>query len=152
LKTKLIDPEAKESSRSLVHWVDRIDYDAKTLKIQVRWQQDIVALFNNFGEDNPYSRYYLENTCKMKSIHSIRLFRILNKWWKIGKVRTEIEELKRLLGLSEGTYSDFKDLNQKVLKKSIEEINTLSNLEVEFKKNLGGRKVLWLDWEIRRKQ
>lgn len=147
LKTKLIDSKASEKSKSMISWVDRVDYNPEKCTIELRWHRDMIPLLSNFSKETQYSKYYLENTCRMKSIHSIRLFRLMNKWRAAGKFKSDIPELKRLLGLSVDNYEIYDNFRSKVLEKAIKEVNALTDLQLSFERN-PGRKVEWLEWTI----
>ena len=150
LNTTLINPSARKTAKTIISWVDRIDYDPKDSCIKIRWHRDIIPFFNNFGADNPYSKYYLENTRYMKSIYSIRLFRVLNKWLKLGKFEISIIELKRLLGIDEGKYSQYDNFRRKVLLPALKEIETYSDIEADFISN-SDRNITDLVFRIRKK-
>jgi len=80
LKSSLVDKNASKTAKDIIPWVHKIRYDAENGCIKLQWHKDLIPLFNNLGEDRLYSKYLLDNTKNMKSIHSIRLFRLLNKW------------------------------------------------------------------------
>jgi plasmid replication initiation protein len=147
LKTKLIDPGASESRKSIISWVDRIDYMPETGEIELRWHRDIIPLLSAFSKETQYSKYYLENTCRMKSLHSIRLFRLLNKWRTAGKFKSDIPELKRLLGLAVDSYEVYDNFRSKVLEKGVKEVNELTDLQISFTRN-PGKKAEWIEWVI----
>jgi len=66
----------------------------------------------------------------MKSQYSIRLYELLKSYEYQRKRIFDIEELK--LRLSAEHYKRFPDFKRKVLDRALEEINTLSDLDVTY--------------------
>jgi plasmid replication initiation protein len=141
LKTKLVDVTAKESSRVIIHWVDRVIYDPIDSTVSIRFHPDLVPLYNNLGKENLYSSYHLENTRLMKSINSIRLFRVLNKWKLAGKYKVSVKELRDLLGIEREMYGNVTDFRSKVIERAMKEINAKSELTVKLEQCKLGKTV-----------
>ena len=142
LKASLVDKKASKTAKDIIHWVHKIRYDVEDSSIKLQWHKDLIPLFNNLGEGNLYSKYLLDNTKKMKSIHSIRLFRLLNKWKKQGSIVWKIKEFKRLMGIEDDCYTDIRSLRRDVIEKAIGDINRLSDLTVGMEMVKEGRKIV----------
>lgn len=124
-------------------------------EIKVRLAPEIVQLYNRLGEEGRYyAKYILSHTRNMKSINSIRLFRLMNKWrstsehTNVGVVSFELEELKRLLGFAEGEYKNWSDFNRYVLQPSIAEIHKEAYLQVTVEVKKQGKKVTRLVFAV----
>lgn len=141
LKASLVDKKASKTAKDIIHWVHKIRYDVEDSSIKLQWHKDLIPLFNDLGKDNLYSKYLLENTSKMKSLHSIRLFRLLNKWKKQGSITWKVKEFKRLMGIDEDSYTDVRSLRRDVIEKAVGDINKLSDLRVEWDVVKEGRKI-----------
>jgi plasmid replication initiation protein len=139
IKSKLVDPNAGEKTKRIISWVDAIEYNPETHKVSLRWHQDIIPFFAKLGEDNPYSKYYLENTCRMQSIYSIRLYRLCNKWLRAQKLDRDVEEVRRLLGIGDESYTRFSNFRQKVIDIAVAEVNLLSNIFITYTVEYTGR-------------
>jgi plasmid replication initiation protein len=141
LKTTLLDSEAHEKSKTIIHWVHSCRYNSDTSSVEIKWHDSILHLLCQFGEEMPYSKYCLDDVRKLKSIHAIRLYRILNRWANLKTKKYTIEEFKEVMGFSEMEYQTFKNLRSKVIDPAIEAINLYTNLftSVSFKTS-GNRK------------
>ena len=90
-----------------------------------------------FKNPNVYSRISLAIQNNFKSKHSLILWEFLTDSLAIENkdgVKTDwikIEDYKNLLGTETEKYKTFKTLNEKLIKLPIEEINQVSNIEVE---------------------
>jgi plasmid replication initiation protein len=148
LKSSLVDKKASKSARDIIPWVHKIRYDPEDSSIKIQWHRELVPLFNDLGAGNLYSKYLLDNTRKMKSIHSIRLFRLLNKWEKQGSISWKLKEFKRLMGLAEDSYTDVRSLRKDVVEKALKDINSKSVLQVEYEVVKEGRKIVGFKFGI----
>ena len=151
LKSTLLDPEQPDKSRTIIHWVSSCRYNPETSSVELKWDSSVIDLLSQLGTDTPYSKYYLEDICELKSIHAIRLYRIVNKW-ALAKTKTfELNEFRRLMGLTELEHNLFKHLNSQVIKPAIEAINIYTNLTVEVEFIKVGKTVKSLKFTIAKK-
>ncbi len=152
LKSTLIRGNASETSKSIIHWVDSIEYDNRESKISLRWHRDIVPILNKLNEGgNYYSKYYFENTRLLNAINSLRLYRLLNKWARAGKFSADIPEFKRLLGLKEDTYSNVSELMRAVIIPSLADVKKHTDIEATAIYKKAGRKVVGVEFKISKK-
>jgi plasmid replication initiation protein len=151
LYTKLLDPKASKTAKRIIGWVDSIEYDTKESSIKIKLHQDLVEVLNNLGRDNPYSAYLLENTRKMTSVNSIRLFRLCNKWKKAGGFSNSLEDLKHLMGFQEEEYKSWDNLRRRVIIPSVDDINKYTELDVEFFTIPRGRKIIKASFNVNNK-
>jgi plasmid replication initiation protein len=149
LKSALIDKSARKTEMSVIHWLEEVRYDTSCSSVRLKWSKSIIPLLNGLGKDNLYSKYLLENTRNMKSIHSVRLFRLLNKWKVAGKVKWELKEFRRLMGIAEDSYACVLNFRRDVIQKSINDINKLSGLEVGYTSLKKGRKIVGWDFVVK---
>jgi plasmid replication initiation protein len=91
-------------------------------------------------ENNMYTKYLLENIIDMNSKYSIRIFELTKQYEKIGYRIFELDELKKLLGVK-NKYAKFSNFKKKVLEISKEEINGLTDININFEEIKKGRKV-----------
>jgi plasmid replication initiation protein len=100
--------------------------DSGNIKIQISRRMKPYLLFLK----ERYTQYELLYTLAMKSQYSIRLYELLKSYEYQRKRIFDIEELK--LRLSAEHYKRFPDFKRKVLDRALEEINTLSDLDVTY--------------------
>ncbi|RMF17006.1 MAG: RepB family plasmid replication initiator protein [Candidatus Dadabacteria bacterium] len=63
-----------------------------------------------------------------------------------------IDQFRELMGLDDGEYAQFRDLNRYVIKAAIAEVNAVSDIEAEVEYKREGRKVVALRFIARRKE
>ena len=94
-----------------------------------------------------FTQYELRNVLEINSSHAIKIYELLKQYQKIKKRTFEIDELKLYLGI-EGKYSVFKDFERRVLKVAKEEINSKTDIQIDYKKLKNGRKITRVEFEI----
>lgn len=94
-----------------------------------------------------FTQYQLKNILKLKGSHSIRIYELLKQYERIGKREFEIEELKKLLGVTDG-YERFYDFERRILEPSKTEINEKTDIWIDYQKIKEGRRIAKIRFEI----
>lgn len=97
-----------------------------------------------------FTQYELYNILALKGKYSIRLYEWFKSYSFMHEKQIEIEKLKEIL-IAEN-YVNFKDFRNRVLVKSIDEINQYTDLEVSYNTVNKGKKVIALIFYIRFKK
>ncbi len=121
--------------------------------IKVKWSPYLAPFILEIKRG--FTLYEVKTFLSLDSIYSKKLYRFLKKLQKYGRVEVPIEEIRFFLEV-ENEYRNFNDLEKRVLKPSVEEINEKTDLFVEYeKKRLGegdrGSKVIALIFKIKQK-
>ncbi len=88
---------------------------------------------------------------KLASSYSIKLYQLLKRFEDTGKRVDKVEELREKLGIRENSYKTFKELNRKVLRKAVEDINRLTDIYVSYETVKQYRKVTHVIFYIQKK-
>lgn len=99
--------------------------------IELSCSQEAKKYFFNL-EEIGYLRYRLKNIVHMSSHYSVHLYLYLLKNTFRSSWITDLIELKDYLHCREEYYSDYRRFNEKILKRSVSEINSLSNIDVSY--------------------
>ena len=67
----------------------------------------------------------------MKSKYSIRLYELFKSYYNLRYFEISVDELKKMLNV-ENKYTDYKNFRVNVIDKSIEEINSTTDLQVSY--------------------
>ena len=100
-----------------------------------------------------YSRLNLRLQNQFKSQYALILWEVCFDYFDVNWGQGEtpfipIETFRELLGVESNEYAEFKDLNKKVIKAAIKEINDLTDYLVEVEQKRIGRKVAELKFRI----
>ena len=105
-----------------------------------------------FGKDNPFTKLELKSAVSLSG-HGLKLYPFFIQNAFRGSFDIPISELKQMLGISQESYADFRELKKSVLKPHIQAINEKTDLTVSFvavKKE--GRKASHVGFTISKKQ
>jgi len=116
-----------------------------TFEINYKMIPYLIELNGNFTEFN------LDNLLIMDSAYSIKLYKLLFQYKNIKYRLFTVNELKNQFGIS-NKYPQFADFKRRVLDPSVLQINTNSNIKVEYTEIKLGRKVDKLEFIISLKQ
>ena len=96
-----------------------------------------------------YTSYKLENILSLKSKYSLRLFELLksNEYKKIWNI--ELEELKKLLGATEKSYSIYQNVKNRIILKAQKELKEKTDICFDFEEIKTGRKVTSIKFSIK---
>lgn len=132
----------------VANWVSSIKYIKNSGIIELEFSQNLIPYLLDLKER--FTRYQIKNILYLKSKHSVRIYELMKQYQTIGHRTFTIEELKELLML-QGMYKQFRDFNKSVLKVSMEEINELTDINIDIEQIKRGRKVIALKYIIESK-
>lgn len=112
----------------------------------------ITDFINMQKEGLGYTALNLSLIFKFRGAYSQRLYTLLRLWSRQDKaieVKYSISKLREYLKINDDIYPAYKNFKQKVINKSIDEINRIGNMKVEIKKEIKkGRKVDEIVFEV----
>lgn len=88
-----------------------------------------------------YTSYRLENILSLKSKYSLRLYEVLksNQFKKVWEVN--LEDLKKLLGATEKSYSVYQNVKNRIITQTHKELKEKTDISFDFEEIKTGRKV-----------
>lgn len=121
----------------LIRWVNKVIVNRSGSKITVMFHETIERFIHGIISD--YTQYPLLACLPMRSAYSFRMYEILKSYAYMHEYKIDIDILKRQLMAER--YANFKDFRKKVLEVSIKEINTFTDLAVNYEVVKKGNKV-----------
>lgn len=140
----------EDGSETLVGWLAKVTTNKRSGIAKIKLDEDLVPYLFDLGQK--FTQYQLYNILAMKSAFSVRIYELL-KSYAFQKSKTfDIDELKRLLSVENvKSYVNFKDFRRYVLEKAQEEINELTDININFEPVTKGRKVVKVKFRIEQK-
>jgi plasmid replication initiation protein len=130
-----------------LHWIQE---KGKKLKgegaVRLIWSDRVLKYISQLKGD--FTKYRLRSIATLQSAHSIRIYEILMRFNSTGSRVIRLDDFKSSLGISD-KYPLFKDLNKRVIKPSIEELNLRSDLIIEYETIKNGRNVTALAFNFK---
>lgn len=137
----------EDGSETLVGWLAKVTTNKRTGIAKIKLDEDLVPYLFDLGQK--FTQYQLYNILAMKSAFSVRMYELL-KSYAFQKIKIfDIDELKRLLMVENvQSYKDFSLFRRYVLEKAQEEINELTDIDINFEPITKGRKVIKVKFRI----
>jgi plasmid replication initiation protein len=137
------DPEKVEQFR----WIQKkVTYLKGDGRITLTWSDDVIKYISQLKRR--FTTYKLQHSANLQSVYSIRLYELLMQFNSTSERIIHLEDFRKSLQL-EDKYESYKDLNRRVLKPAIKELNASSDLTIKFETIKKGKniKVLVFDFE-----
>jgi plasmid replication initiation protein len=152
LKLRLTDENGRAYTKSgpILSDVEREDENLPQAEIRFEFSSAMRKAIENSSHWAIISR---KAVLAFESKYSLRLYTVLSLRTGLRKVSEDflLEDLRALLGVPEGTYERWNNLNQWVLQPSLAEINQLAGFVVGFIPLRHGRKIVGvrLTWGVK---
>ncbi len=142
------DGKYKEQFR----WVFGMRYHENEGKVTLGFSPWVVPYLTSLYKQ--FTSIKISQVSDLRSVYSIRLFEFLMQFKSTGKFIIELEKFKLRLGI-ENEYKRFPDFKKRVIDIALKELKEKSNLMVDCKKILEGRKIKQLEftfYEVEKKE
>lgn len=96
-----------------------------------------------------FTKFEIKNVVQLKSAYSMRIYELLKQYEGIGERIIEVNELKKILKITQKSYSAYNNLKQKVLLKAQEELQEKTDITFNFEEIKKKRKVVAIRFIIR---
>jgi len=144
----------------------KIDNLTEEQHTHLRWVQDIIyrpgvgKVVLSFGNKikpylgqlkNRFTSYSLQQIANLNSPYAIRIYELLQQYKSTGTRIVTVEDLRDYLDL-QNKYAQFKYLKQWIINPSLSELNTKTNLVIDYTPIKNGRKIYALKFKFCQKK
>lgn len=129
----------KERSILKTKWLSSAEYFLDEGYVELCFDQKLKPYLLLLKER--FTKLSLEQMVSFGSQYSGRIYELLKQYQKIGERIFKVEDLKSLLGIGFGEYAQYGLFKQRILNKAKEEINSSSDLSIDFEEIKKSRKV-----------
>lgn len=131
-------------------WIQRkAIYHKGEGKVSFTWSEDILTYISQL--ERRFTQYRLTDVAKLNTSYAIRIYELLMRFNQTNERWIRVDDFRSLL-LLEDKYPLFRDLNKRVIKPAVREINNASNLDVFYSTKKQGRKVIGLQFDFQEKK
>lgn len=152
LVSKVMWLKLDNDTETTVNWLSKVYINKHQGICKIILDNDLAPYLLNLREK--FLSYGLYNVLALRSKYSLRLYELLKSYLYLNNKTFKIDELKELLMLgssSSKSYSEFKVFNRNIIKKSINEINELTDLYVTYNTIKIGHFVSAINFTIKEK-
>ena len=134
-------------------------------KVSIRWMyktaygeggaelyftDEVLLLLREFDALNPYTKYKKEVVLRLKKDYSLDFYHLAKKHQTMGGFQISLDELFEQLGLPE-SYQDLSNLKKRVIKPSLDEITSNTDIDLSYDNIKRGRSVVGFKFTVREK-
>jgi len=134
--------------RVLSNWV--IDCTYEDGGIAIRFPEIVLLMLKEFDKINPYTKYKKDIVLKLKRDYSFDLYHLAKKHQAMGQFEMSLEHIKNELGLPK-SYDKLCNLKDRVLKPSLDEITTNTDIDLSYENIKKGRSVVGFKFIVKEK-
>ena len=98
-----------------------------------------------------FTTYRLADVASLSTSYSIRLYELLMQFNSTKQRSISVDDFRSLFQLND-KYPLFRDLNKRVIKPAVKEINSSSNLEVFYSTTKKGKNIVELHFDFQEKK
>lgn len=138
LHRKIIQFESGPGERIKVGIITRQRYLDGEGRVWLRFDEYLVP--HILGLKEHYTPYRIRDVYQFQRASTWRVYELLKQHIKIGKREFDLDEFKWKVGI-DGKYNSIGDLKKRILDPAIEEINTTSDIKIQWENIKRGRKV-----------
>lgn len=131
-------------------WVQRVKYLDDEASIEVILTYDVVNEITRIdGYENFFTQYLLEQTAKMQSTYSVRLYELLVQWKSAKKTPLlQLDCFRQQLGVGVDEYKLMSNFKKRVLDLAVKEINETSDLTVSYEQEKRGKSIIGFKFRV----
>jgi plasmid replication initiation protein len=148
LRDKSVWIKMNDKREAILAWIDHVIIDENSGNVEIKINEIMKPFLLQLKEQ--FTQYELIYTLGMKSRYSIRLYELLKSYEYLHGHTFEIEELKSRMNAEH--YKAFPDFNRNALSIALREINSLTDLDVNYSIIREGRRFAKIKFWIKLKK
>lgn len=138
LRDKSIWITLPDGAETTVSWIEKPYLYKNSGNLKIRLDRDMMPYLLQLKEN--FTQYELIAILALKSKFSLRLYELFKSYEYLGKYEVSLEQLRNLMML-DTEYPKTNDFKRYVIDKSVNEINTFTDLEIEYETVKTGRNI-----------
>lgn len=129
--------------------LDYIDYHYGKGYADIRLSHKLAPYL--LGLNREFAQYKLSQITRLSSIYAIRVYEMLKKQKNFRRRVFFIDDLRKKLNINNGQYQRINNFKIKVLDIAKREINSKTDIKIDFKFIKAGKKITAVDFDIKSK-
>lgn len=144
---ELYDPQIRDTRQ--MAWLSFAHWEPAKGICSVQFHPELKPYLLKLTEHYTKTKY--SEFLGLSSGYSIRIFELLNQYESIGRRTTKIEDIKKWCGIGVEEYVLYGHLKERVIEKAKMDINNQTEYEVDYTEIKESRKVVSLEWSIKKR-
>lgn len=146
--------ENDDGSLTKSRWIQDANYKKGEGRILLTLTRVLIEQVTKIdGFETYFTSYYLKQTANFKSIYAVRLYELLKQWKSKNHTPIfNIDKFREQLGIGINEYSRVEAFKRRILDAGIQQINTFSDIEVEYQQHKKGRSIVGFSFTFKDKK
>lgn len=138
-----------ENSRFVgsIAFFDKIILDKNTDLVQFKWSESIKPYLCDLSGE--YTRIIKSNFMNLRTKRGQIMYEYLKSYLGQGFITASISDLRQRFDANSESYNDFKEFNAKVLKKTLKEVNSTTDVQATMKQIKKGKYTVAITFVIK---
>lgn len=149
LMMEVIDPISQLPATLEADWVTNALYVEGAGLVRINFGRLIIPYI--WKLERRFTAYQLRSVKQLTGGYTIRLYELLLQYLAIGKRAFELDDLREILDAQSSAYDRINNFRARVLDFAVEQLNTLTDLEVSYEVVKTGRTVTGICFVIEQK-
>lgn len=141
--------EQREGRFIQVSWLSSATYETKKGYVSLEFSPNLKPYLLQLKSH--FTKIDIVDTLKLKSVYAVRIFELVLQYIHLGKREISLNDLRAYCGIEKEEYTGYGMFKRKVMEKARTEINTKTDYEVDYTEIKESRKVIALEWTIKKK-
>lgn len=147
IMSKVIEIKNKNGNWKMFNIISYAEYRHKQGLILIKVNSDAKPYLLQLKDY--FTSFRLENALNLDGKYAIRIYQLTKSNLYLGFLVLEVKDLKEKLKLTQKSYEKFSNINAKVIKPSIKEINEKTDVALEVELIRSGRDVVAIKFNIK---
>lgn len=136
--------------RQIVRWVSGIAYVDGAAVVKIRFSPEVVPLITRLEAN--FTWYELEQIAGLQSAYATRLYELIIQWRSTGQTPIiELDAFRNQMGIEVNEYPRIFDLKKRVLDISVKQINSCTDIKVDYEQHKRGKNIIGLSFSFKPK-
>jgi plasmid replication initiation protein len=145
MKKVLVIKKPDDRTLTQVNWISYAHYEEGVGKVQVSFSDAMKPFLLHLKSQ--FTAINITDLMQFTSIHAIRIYELLKQYEAIGERTLSIDEIKAYCGVA-GKLKQYINFEKKLLLIAQREINSKSDIFLEFERKKSGRKITGIKFII----
>ena len=135
-------------------WISQVKYLDDEGAMEIVFTPAVVQGISRIdGVKEFFTQYLLSQTANLTSVYSARLYELLIQWKSTGKTPIfELTSFRDQLGIAANEYKTMSNFKTRVLALAIEEINSKTDITVDYEQQKKGRTITGFSFKFKQKK
>lgn len=150
LFTRFFGYTAQNGDKVKIRWINKVISKAGQGGTELYFTDEVLLLLREFDALNPYTKYKKEVVLRLRKDYTLDIYHLAKKHQVMGGFQISLDDLFEQLDLPD-SYKRIGNLKDRVIKPSLDEINSNTDIDLSYENVKQGRSVVGFKFTVKEK-